>query len=241
MLEQIYRTGLLGVAVALVGGVLYAAWGRWFGGERPEGKAGKAGKGERPVIEEEEEEEEEEIPVNEPGPEDEENVKHILVVGLDGAGKTSVLCSLSTCTMSRSDGPTKMFNSVSVKTEDAEIEFLEIGGGESVRRCWSSHLPGAKAVVYVVDSADPTRMPLAKQELHQLVQGDSTLPVVVLANKQDLKGACTILEVHQKLSLDKLGDERKLFLIGTHVAESGCQIPASIQDAKELIAHLVTS
>ncbi|XP_072108240.1 ADP-ribosylation factor-like protein 9 isoform X2 [Mobula birostris] len=229
MLEQIYRTGLLGVAVVLVGGVLYAAWGRWFGGERPEGKAGK---GERPVVGAGAEEEE--IP-------DEENVKHILVVGLAGAGKTSVLRSLSTCTMSRSDGPTKMFNSVSVKTEDAEIEFLEIGGGESVRRCWSSHLPGAKAVVYVVDSADPTRMPLAKQELHQLVQRDPTLPVVVLANKQDLKGACTILEVHQKLSLDELGDERKLFLIGTHVAESGCQVPASIQDAKELIAHLVTS
>ncbi|XP_072920121.1 ADP-ribosylation factor-like protein 9 [Hemitrygon akajei] len=222
MLEQIYRTGLLGVAVALVGGVLYAAWGRWFGGERP---VVKAGSGERRVN----------------GPEDEENVKHILVVGLDGAGKTSVLHSLSTCTMRRSDGPTKMFNSVSVKTEDAEIEFLEIGGSESVRRCWSSHLPGAKAVVYVVDSADPKRMPLAKQELHQLVQGDSTLPVVVLANKQDLKGACTILEVHEKLSLDQLGDERKLFLIGTHVAENGCQIPASIQDAKELIAHLVIS
>ncbi|XP_059845787.1 ADP-ribosylation factor-like protein 9 [Hypanus sabinus] len=234
MLEQIYRTGLLGVAVALVGGVLYAAWGRWFGGERP---VVKTGSGERPVIGTEEEERR----VNEPGPEDEENVKHILVVGLDGAGKTSVLHSLSTCTMRRSDGPTKMFNCVSVKTEDAEIEFLEIGGSESVRRCWSSHLPGAKAVVYVVDSADPKRMPLAKQELHQLVQGDSTLPVVVLANKQDLKGACTILEVHEKLSLDQLGDERKLFLIGTHVAENGCQIPASIQDAKELIAHLVIS
>ncbi|XP_067851079.1 ADP-ribosylation factor-like protein 9 [Heptranchias perlo] len=207
---EIYRIGLIGVTVALVGGIIYAAWERLFGEAREAIEA-----------------------------EDEENVKQILVVGLDGAGKTSVLHSLSTSTVKRSHGPTKMFNSVSVKTEEAEIEFLEIGGGESLRQCWSSHLPGSQALVYVVDSADHIRMPTAKKELHQLVQRDATLPVVVLANKQDIEGACTISEIHEQLSLAELGDERKLFLIGTHVAEDGSQIPTSIQDAKELIALLV--
>ncbi|KGL74262.1 ADP-ribosylation factor-like 10, partial [Tinamus guttatus] len=39
-------------------------------------------------------------------------------------------------------------------------------------------------LVYVVDAADHARLPLAKQLLHQLLQEDSSLPVVVLANKQ---------------------------------------------------------
>ncbi|XP_067882523.1 ADP-ribosylation factor-like protein 9 [Heterodontus francisci] len=210
MLEHVYRVGLLGVAVALVGGIIYATWDRWFGDRR------------RAL-----------------GAEDEGNVKQVLVVGLDGAGKTSVLHSLSTNTVKRSDGPTMMFNSVCVKTEETEIEFLEVGGGKSLRHCWSSHLPGSQALVYVVDSADRNRMPLAKKELHQLVQGHATLPVVVLANKQDIEGACTISEIHEQLSLAKLGAKRKLFLIGTHVAEDGSQIPTSMHDAKELIAHLV--
>ncbi|XP_078059220.1 ADP-ribosylation factor-like protein 9 [Mustelus asterias] len=210
MLEQVYRAGLLGVAVALVGGIIYVAWERLFA-ER------------RPTL----------------GAEDEESMKQVLVVGLNGAGKTSVLHSLSTNTVKRSDGPTMMFNSVCIKTEEAEIEFLEVGGNKSLRKCWPSYLPGSHALVYVVDAADHNRLPLAKKELHQLVRGHPTLPVVVLANKQDIKGACTISEIHEQLSLAKLGDKRKLFLIGTHVAEDGSQVPASMQDAKELIAQLV--
>ncbi|XP_072439792.1 ADP-ribosylation factor-like protein 9 [Chiloscyllium punctatum] len=60
-----------------------------------------------------------------------------------------------------------------------------------------------------------------------------------LTRLRDIKGACTISEIHEQLSLEMLGDKRKLFLIGTHVAEDGSQIPTSIQDAKELIAQLV--
>ncbi|KAL2304967.1 hypothetical protein Nmel_006934 [Mimus melanotis] len=46
------------------------------------------------------------------------------------------------------------------------------------------YLPKVLLLVYVVDSADHTRLPMAKQLLHQLIQNNSTLPVVVLANKQ---------------------------------------------------------
>lgn len=222
MLEGVYRAGLLALAAVLGGGIVYAAWGRWFRAETPQKKVAKTV---APKVEKKQE--------------DEEKTKQILVVGLDGAGKTSFLHGLATSIVKRSDGPTKMFNSVRIQTEDVEIEFLEIGGGEGPRQFWSDHLPGSQALVYVVDSADHDRMPLAKRELHQLIRGDTTLPVVVLANKQDIKGACTILEIHERLSLEDLGDERKLFLIGTHVSENGTQVPASVQDARELIAQLV--
>lgn len=56
---------------------------------------------------------------------------------------------------------------------------------------------------------------------------------------QDLEGAYCITDIHDALALSHIGDERKLFLIGTHVAEDGSEISSSMKDAKELIAQLV--
>lgn len=56
---------------------------------------------------------------------------------------------------------------------------------------------------------------------------------------QDLEGAYCITDIHDALALSDIGDERKMFLIGTHVAEDGSEISSSMKDAKELIAQLV--
>ncbi|PKU45908.1 signal recognition particle subunit srp72 [Limosa lapponica baueri] len=165
--------------------------------------------------------------------------KQILVLGLDGAGKTSVLHSLATNHVKRSVAPTEGFNAICINTEESQMEFLEIGGSESLRSYWKMYLPKVLLLIYVVDSADHARLPVAKQLLHQLIQNNSTLPVVVLANKQDLEGAFCITDIHDALALSDLGDERKMFLIGTHVAEDGSEISSSMKDAKELIAQLV--
>ncbi|XP_031964333.1 ADP-ribosylation factor-like protein 9 isoform X2 [Corvus moneduloides] len=110
--------------------------------------------------------------------------KQILVLGLDGAGKTSILHSLATNHVKRSVAPTEGFNAICINTEESQMEFLEIGGSESLRSYWKMYLPKVLLLVYVVDSADHARLPMAKQLLHQLIQNNSTLPVVVLANKQ---------------------------------------------------------
>lgn len=57
---------------------------------------------------------------------------------------------------------------------------------------------------------------------------------------QDLVGAFCITDIHEALSLSEIGDERKMFLIGTHVAEDGAEIPSSMKDTRELIAQLVS-
>ncbi|XP_029456939.1 ADP-ribosylation factor-like protein 9 isoform X2 [Rhinatrema bivittatum] len=166
--------------------------------------------------------------------------KQILVLGMDGAGKTSVLHSLTTQRVNRSETPTKGFNAVCFNIQDIKMEFLEIGGGESLRAYWNMYLSRALMLVYVVDAADHARLPVAKTHLHQMIQQDSLLPVVVLANKQDLPGAYSITEMHDALALSEIGDDRKLFLIGTHLVKEGSEIPSSLQDARELIIQLVS-
>uniref|UniRef100_A0A8C4KC82 ADP ribosylation factor like GTPase 9 n=1 Tax=Dromaius novaehollandiae TaxID=8790 RepID=A0A8C4KC82_DRONO len=119
------------------------------------------------------------------------------------------------------------------------LSSLPVGGSEPLRSYWRRYLPRVLLLVYVVDAADHARLPVAKQLLHQLIQSDSTLPVVVLANKQDLEGAYCITDIHDALALSDIGDKRKMFLIGTHVAEDGSEISSSMKDAKELITQLV--
>lgn len=51
--------------------------------------------------------------------------KQILVLGLDGAGKTSVLHCLATNHVKRSLAPTEGFNAVCVSTGESQMEFLE--------------------------------------------------------------------------------------------------------------------
>lgn len=49
----------------------------------------------------------------------------VLVLGLDGAGKTSLLHCLSTGVLEQDMQPTQGFNAVSINREDLHIEFLE--------------------------------------------------------------------------------------------------------------------
>ncbi|XP_051822217.1 ADP-ribosylation factor-like protein 9 [Antechinus flavipes] len=166
--------------------------------------------------------------------------KQVLVLGLDGAGKTSVLHTLATNKVQHSIAPTQGFNAVCINNGDMQMEFLEIGGSEPFRSYWKMYLSKVLVLIFVVDSADHRRLPDAKEHLHQLIQKDPALPLVVFANKQDLEDAYCITDIHEALGLSEIGDDRKLFLFGTHVTKNGSEIPSSMQDARELIAQLVS-
>ncbi|XP_026039421.1 ADP-ribosylation factor-like protein 9 [Astatotilapia calliptera] len=162
----------------------------------------------------------------------------VLVLGLDGSGKTSLLQSLSTGRLEQDIQPTQGFNAVSINKDDCYIEFLEIGGKEDLRPYWQKYIPKALLLVFVVDSSNPQLFPVAKKHLHELLASRPSLPLMVLANKQDLPGSCGITDLHDALSLSELGD-RRLFLIATHVKEGETELSSGVQDAQALISQLV--
>ncbi|XP_006798972.1 ADP-ribosylation factor-like protein 9 [Neolamprologus brichardi] len=162
----------------------------------------------------------------------------VLVLGLDGSGKTSLLQSLSTGRLEQDIQPTQGFNAVSINKDDCYIEFLEIGGKEDLRPYWQKYIPKALLLVFVVDSSNPQLFPVAKKHLHELLASRPSLPLMVLANKQDLPGSCGITDLHDALSLSELGD-RRLFLIATHVKKGETELSSGVQDAQALISQLV--
>lgn len=161
----------------------------------------------------------------------------VLVLGLDGAGKTSLLHRLASGGLEQDMQPTQGFNAVSINREDMHVEFLEIGGKEELRPYWQKYMSRALLLVFVVDSSSPQLFSVAKRHLHELLTSDPSLPLMVLANKQDLPGACSITDLHDALSLSEVGD-RRLFLIGTH-AKKKAELSSGLQDARDLIVQMV--
>ncbi|KAI4798137.1 hypothetical protein KUCAC02_022266 [Chaenocephalus aceratus] len=133
------------------------------------------------------------------------------------------------------------FNAVSISREDLHIEFLEIGGKAELRPYWQKYMSKALLLVFVVDSSNPELFPVAKKHLHELLTSEPRprLPLMVLANKQDLPEACSITDLHDALSLSEAGD-RRLFLIGTHVKKGEGELSSGVQDARELILQMVS-
>ena len=110
----------------------------------------------------------------------------ILMLGLDGAGKTTILYKLRLGGMVKAR-PTVGFNMETVEHNHLKLKVFDFGGRSKIRRFWHHYSPDADGVIFVVDSTDGERMGEAKEEL-QAMMGKRELEravVLVLANKQD--------------------------------------------------------
>lgn len=164
----------------------------------------------------------------------------VLVLGLDGAGKTSLMHCFATGSLEQDVSPTQGFNAVSINKEELQIEFLEIGGTEKLRDYWQMYLCKARVLVFVLDSSDPERFPLAKRLLHQLLLADPYLPLVLLANKQDVPEARGITDLYEALDLGNVGDGHRLSVIGTQVKKGKSEASVGVQDARDLIIEMMS-
>ncbi|XP_030076279.1 ADP-ribosylation factor-like protein 4D [Microcaecilia unicolor] len=136
---------------------------------------------------------------------------HVVVIGLDSAGKTSLLYRLKFKEFVKSV-PTKGFNMEKIKVPVGNSRVItfqvwDVGGQEKLRPLWKSYTRRTDGMVFVVDSAEVERMEEAKVELHKITRTSENqgVPVLVLANKQDLPTALSVTEVEKLLALHELG------------------------------------
>ncbi|XP_071196102.1 ADP-ribosylation factor-like protein 9 [Salvelinus alpinus] len=172
---------------------------------------------------------------------EERGKRQVLVLGLDGAGKSSILQGLTAGDGGKRGNcrPTRGFNFMSLSAPACQLDFLEIGGGEDLRTYWTEYMRKTHVLVYVVDSSDRKRLPQAKAELHRLLRLDSQLPVVVLGNKQDKHNAMSVSELHEALSLGAVADDRRLFILAAQLGSDGLIVSRNLQAFQDLILQLV--
>ncbi|KAJ5114284.1 hypothetical protein NUU61_000043 [Penicillium alfredii] len=113
----------------------------------------------------------------------------VLLLGLDNAGKTTLLSQIKALYQPRADGapapnpgktvPTVGQNVTTVSLPDLNLKIWDVGGQISMRGLWQSYYSSCHAIIFVVDSADVgqdpdiTRLPSASTRRTSSISGPS--------------------------------------------------------------------
>eukprot|EP01132_Coremiostelium_polycephalum_P004237 gene4237-5305_t len=136
----------------------------------------------------------------------------ILLVGLDNAGKTTILSYLK---FGELIGPTSPTVGCNVETlgykSMLKFQIVDRGGGSKakIEDLWDQYFNECKGLIYVIDSSDDKRINEAANELNSIInnqsfsKGDHSIrvPVLILCNKQDKKNAKHSKEITKQLNL----------------------------------------
>ncbi|XP_069764414.1 ADP-ribosylation factor 5 [Narcine bancroftii] len=126
----------------------------------------------------------------------------ILMVGLDAAGKTTILYKLKLGEIVTTI-PTIGFNVETVEYKNICFTVWDVGGQDKIRPLWRHYFQNTQGLIFVVDSNDRERVQESIEELQKMLQEDELKDAVLLifANKQDLPNAMPIKELIDKLGL----------------------------------------
>ncbi|CAD5224495.1 unnamed protein product [Bursaphelenchus xylophilus] len=129
----------------------------------------------------------------------------ILMVGLDAAGKTTILYKLKLGEIVTTI-PTIGFNVETVDYKNISFTVWDVGGQDKIRPLWRYYFQNTQGLIFVVDSNDRERVEEARDELARMLNEDELRDAVLLifANKQDLPNAMSAAEITDKLGLHNL-------------------------------------
>jgi len=146
----------------------------------------------------------------------------ILILGLDNAGKTTLLYRLKIGEVV-STIPTIGFNVESVTYRNLSLNVWDLGGQTSIRPYWRCYYANTAAVVFVVDSTDIERLQTAADELNAMLSEEELrdAALLVYANKQDQPGAKGAGEISEALKLGELKDRNWTIVACSAISGTG--------------------
>lgn len=140
----------------------------------------------------------------------------ILMVGLDAAGKTTILYKLK-LGENVTTIPTIGFNVERVEYKNIAFTMWDVGGQHKIRPLWRHYFQNTDGLIFVVDSADRERVNEAREELQRMLFEDELRDacLLVLANKQDMPNAMNAAELTDKLGLYAMSRNRDWYMQGS--------------------------
>ncbi|GFH31577.1 small Arf-related GTPase [Haematococcus lacustris] len=137
------------------------------------------------------------------------DVYHILILGVDRAGKTNVLerfKTLYTPLVGLDPGkilPTVGLNVGRLDAAGQSLVLWDLGGQTGLRSIWDKYYDESHAVIFVVDAHNLGRLDESKAALDRVL-GSRQLqgaPVLIMANKQDLEAAASAQQIYDHLGV----------------------------------------
>jgi ADP-ribosylation factor protein 1 len=161
----------------------------------------------------------------------------ILMLGLDAAGKTTILYKVK-LNENVTTIPTIGFNVETVQPcKGVSFTVWDVGGQYKIRPLWKHYFQNTEGLIYVVDSSDRDRFDEAAEELHSILDDDNMrgVPVVIIANKQDLPNAAQCSEIVEKLNLNKLQRGQNKWFIQSACAVTGDGIYEAMKQMSDMV------
>ncbi|XP_029503924.2 ADP-ribosylation factor-like protein 6 isoform X1 [Oncorhynchus nerka] len=155
---------------------------------------------------------------------------NVLCLGLDNSGKTTIINQLKPSnlrfygplsddwkhvsqvkTQTQDIVPTIGFNIEQFKSSSLSFTVFDMSGQSRYRSLWEHYYKESHAIIFVIDSGDKLRMVVAKEELDTLLNHQDIcsrrMPVLLFANKSDLREAMSSVKVSQLLCLENIKDK----------------------------------
>ena len=124
--------------------------------------------------------------------------KFVALLGLDGAGKSSLVERLK---LGNIDDllPTMGFKIDNLVLHNSMLQIADVAGQDKMRMLWGALYHSADGVIYMVDGHDFARLPLAMSELKKVMEYPSLedKPFLILINKHDMNAVDVKMLRHQ--------------------------------------------
>ncbi|EGC30305.1 hypothetical protein DICPUDRAFT_41641 [Dictyostelium purpureum] len=131
---------------------------------------------------------------------------HVLLVGLDNAGKTSLLYNLTNKNIDTVQPTSPQNPFEKIKVQNQKLIIWDLSGKESFRNKWRHYFVGNDIVIFVIDSTDRDRLEESKEELAKLLNEpllrDS--PFLILLTKNDLANQMTQQDIEDQININTI-------------------------------------
>lgn len=150
---------------------------------------------------------------------------NIAIIGLDNAGKTTLLNFLIEGEPSETI-PTMGVNYQEIKLKKIKLNLMDLGGQVAFRKFWKGPIQTSQCLIFVIDGTDVDRFEEARLELCDALDLLAPeLPVLILVNKSDLKNFTGKGEIIDIFNLNELYNrdwhiENTSALLGNGLTES---------------------
>ncbi|KAK8568237.1 hypothetical protein V6N13_106170 [Hibiscus sabdariffa] len=128
------------------------------------------------------------------------------LIGLQNAGKTSLVNAIAAGEYTEDMIPTVGFNMRKVTKGNVTIKLWDLGGQPRFRSIWERYCRAVSAIVYVVDAADSETLSVSRRELHDLIIKPSLngIPLLVIGNKVDKPEALSKEDLTEQMGLKSI-------------------------------------
>ena len=162
----------------------------------------------------------------------------IVMLGLDNSGKTTILYRMKLKEDINKTTPTAAFNVETIRPIK-NLKFLvwDTAGHAPVRPLWRAYIRKSDAMIFVIDSSDPARFDEARVELDGILSSRDSggIPLLILANKQDLNTSVPPLELARHLELDSLKST-----VDWHMHPTSGRFGEGLEDALVQLSVMIT-